>query len=126
MDTTNTIKIFEYKTTRGGLEYFPFRVGDLVKVKDWGETYSSYTAAFKYFYNDVKPPYYSNNYSIRDCQTFKIWGMAEHVDGHNIVTYIKDIYGHDNVIAADGLELVKQFPLRKGEKTKIKLKKLKL
>ena len=42
------------------------------------------------------------------------------------VAYIRDRIGCGQVIGLEGLELVKQLPLRIGEKTVIKLEKLKL
>ena len=40
------IKLFEYINSDGHTFLFPFRVGDIVKVKDWGGSFSSYKDAF--------------------------------------------------------------------------------
>jgi len=39
--------------------------------------------------------------------------------------YIQDRHGRDHVIGVEGLELVRQYPLRKGETTEVKLEKIK-
>ena len=127
------IKLFEYKHTDGYISVFPFRVGDIVKVKDWGESYSSYKSAFKYFTGSTNPPYYSSFFNWHkeeeereNAKEFKIIGVAEHsMHCRDTVSYIRDRIGRGQVIGLEGLELVKQLPLRVGEKTIIKLEKLK-
>lgn len=126
------IKLFEYINSGGYTSLFPFRVGDIVKVKDWGESYSSYKDAFVHFTGQCKPPYYSNLSWEKEegerngAGDFKIIGVAEH--GQNkcyILAYIQDRVGRGQVIGLEGLELVKQMPLRIGETTVIKLEKIK-
>jgi hypothetical protein len=57
---------------------------------------------------------------------FKIIGVAEHgMNCRDTVSYIRDRMGRGQVIGLEGLELVKQLPLRIGEKTVIKLEKIK-
>jgi len=128
------IRLFEYKHTNGYISVFPFRVGDIVKVKDWGKSYSSYKGAFKYFTGSTNPPYYSSSFLNWDKEKeerenageFKIIGVAEHsMNCRETVSYIRDRIGRGQVIGLEGLELVKQLPLRIGEKTIIKLEKLK-
>jgi hypothetical protein len=127
------IRLFEYKHTDGYISVFPFRVGDIVKVKDWGESYSSYKGAFKYFTGNTNTPYYSSflNWPKEEderenAREFKIIGVAEHsMHCRDTVSYIRDRIGRGQIIGLEGLELVKQLPLRIGEKTIIKLEKIK-
>jgi hypothetical protein len=108
-------------------------VGDIVKVKDWGESYSSYKGAFVHFTGKCQVPYYSNFLHWQDekdargnASDFKIIGVAEHGQNeHYVIAYIQDRVGRGQVIGLEGLELVKQMPLRIGEKTVIKLEKIK-
>lgn len=126
------IKLFEYINSEGYSVLFPFRVGDIVKVNDWGESYSAYKDAFVHFTSKCQPPYYSNFSRWQDekdarenAGDFKIIGVAEHENGHYILAYIQDRIGRGQVIGLEGLKLVKQLPLRIGEKTVIKLEKIK-
>lgn len=127
------IKLFEYINSEGHTVLFPFRVGDIVKVKDWGESYSSYEDAFVHFTGKRQAPYYSNFLDWQDekdarenAREFKIIGVAEHGQyKHYITAYIQDRIGRGQVIDLEGLELVKQLPLRIGEGTVIKLEKIK-
>jgi len=127
------IKLFEYINSDGGTILFPFRVGDIVKVKDWGESYSSYKGAFVHFTGKCQVPYYSNFLHYQDEEDarknagdFKIIGVAEHGQNkHYVIAYIQDRLGRGQVIGLEGLELVKQMPLRIGEKTVINLEKIK-
>ena len=111
---------------------FPFRVGDLVKVTDWGGSYTSYTGAFKYFkiLNEngiVRFPYYAI-YSDRrpPNRAFKILDIAEHesFDGE-FLFYIKDNENREAVVGGDYLIPLKTFPLRPGETKEIKIKRIK-
>jgi hypothetical protein len=127
------IRLFEYINSEGYSVLFPFRVGDIVKVKNWGESYSSYKGAFKYFTGSTNPPYYSSfldwnkeKEERENAGEFKIIGVAEHsMHCRDTVSYIRDRIGRGQIIGLEGLELVKQLPLRIGEKTTIKLEKLK-
>ena len=59
-------------------------------------------------------------------ENLKIIGVAEHgKNKHYVIAYIQDRIGRGQVIDLKGLELVKQFPLRIGERTVIKLEKIK-
>lgn len=130
-----SIKLFEYINSEGYSILFPFRVGDIVRVKDWGESYTSYKDAFVHFTGKCQPPYYSNFLHWQDEEAereaagdFKIIGVAEHGYNkykHYVIAYIQDRLGRGQVIGLEGLELVKQLPLRIGEKTVIKLEKIK-
>lgn len=127
------IKLFEYINSEGHSVLFPFRVGDIVKVKNWGDSYSSYRDAFVHFTGKCQAPYYSNflpweveKDARENAGEFKIIGVAEHGQNkHYILAYIQDRMGRGQVIGLEGLELVKQLPLRIGETTVIKLEKIK-
>lgn len=130
------IKLFEYINSDGHTFLFPFRVGDIVKVKDWGGSFSSYKDAFVHFTGKCQAPYYSNflhwkdeKYARENAGEFKIIGVAEHGKKNAlkryVIAYIQDRIGRGQVIDLEALELVKQFPLRIGEKTVIKLEKIK-
>lgn len=127
------IKLFEYINSEGHSLLFPFRVGDIVRVKDWGESFSTYEDAFVHFTGKCQPPYYSNFLHWQDEETereaasdFKIISVAEHGQyKYYIVAYIRDRLGRGQVIGLGGLELVKQMPLRIGETKVIKLEKIK-
>ena len=126
------IKLFEFINSEGYTERYPFRVGDIVRVINWRDSYPSYKEAFLHFTGQCKPPYYSNlsweeeEVERNGAGDFKIINIAEH--GQNtrlIISYIKDRMGRGVVIGLGGLKLVKQMPLRIGEKTVIKLEKIK-
>jgi len=127
-------KVFIYHKNSGRTDFLPFRVGDIVRVIDWGESYSTYKKAFIYFTNSADTPYYcgftleteKRRKEDGDKQCFKIINIAEHGDNNgNIVCYIQDRAKHGVVIGPEGLKLVKQFPLRKNETINILLKKIK-
>ena len=129
------IRLFEYKHTDGSISVFPFRVGDIVKVKNWSESYPYYKGAFVHFTSKCQTPYYSNFLDWQDekdarenAGDFKIIGVAEHgsQNSHYVIGYIQDRVGRGQVIGLEGLKLVKQMPLRIGEKTVIKLEKIKI
>lgn len=126
-------EVFIYHRDNGSKAYLPFRVGDIVRVTDWGDCYSSYVEAFVFLTGSCEKPYYSpNNYYIEkkrreegDKQLFKIVKIAEHKHGVAILCYIQDRFKHGVVIGQEGLKLVKQFPLRKNETINIILEKIK-
>ncbi len=130
---SNIEQLFTYQTSFG-TKHYPFRIGDIVRVIDWGESYSSYTKAFAYFTNSVDKPYYcgmdleteKRREKDGDKQCFKIINIAEHEDNNgDIVCYIQDRAKRGVVIDLEGLELVKQFPLRKNETINIVLEEIK-
>lgn len=101
---------------------YHFRVGDIVKIPDWGQQYPTYKSAFKYFTNSTNPTYFATHYDeIARKGLFKIRGMALHANQASLLVYVKDIQGQDAVIDAEGIKLIRQYPLRKGEKKLIKL-----
>ena len=126
-------EVFIYHKASGRTSYLPFRVGDIVRVTDWGESYSSYTEAFAFLTGSKEKPYYScDDYYIQkrrreegDKQFFKIIKIAEHKHGVTILCYIQDRFKRGVVIGQEGLKLVKQFPLRKNETINIVLEKIK-
>ncbi len=126
-------EVFIYHKSSGRTDYLPFRVGDIVRVTDWGESYPRYDKAFLYFTNSSDYPYYSSidfeetekRRQDGDKQLFKIMGVAEHEQGESILCYIQDRFKHGVVMASEGLKLVKQFPLRKNETINIVLEKIK-
>jgi hypothetical protein len=127
------INLFEYINSEGYSVLYPFRVGDIVKVNNWGQSYTNYTDAFVHFTSKHHPPYYSSFLNLEDwldarkkANNFKIIGIAEHGDfNRRIIAYIQDRAYRGQVISLEGLKLVKQMPLRIGEKTVIKLEKIK-
>jgi len=124
---SNIEQLFRYHVSYGKTKHFPFRIGDIVRVTDWGWCYSSYTKAFVFLTGSREPPYYSfcKREQEGDKQLFKIINIAEHefING-DIVCYIQDRLKRGVVIAPEGLKLVKQFPLRKNETNNIILGKI--
>ena len=131
-----TTKEFKYISATSGriLSTFPFRVGDLVMVTDWGESYSSYKEAFKYFglwdkNYEIRFPFYATCSERRRKENknrlFKIMGVVEHRNNGCSVFYIKDNENRESIIGGEGLKPFKVFPLRPGETNEIKINKLK-
>ena len=110
---------------------FPFRVGDLVKVTDWGGSYCHYTDAFKCFKilnenGSIMFPYYAiHNDRPPHNRAFKILDIAEHesFDGE-FLFYIKDNENREAVVGGEYLIPLKTFPLRPGETKEIKIKRI--
>jgi len=115
--------ILEKKVVR-----FPFRIGDIVKVKDWGDTYSQCPSFNKFFGVKDNKTYYEmsddSNKKRSKAKDFKIVKLGAHPNGRVVVAYIVDRAFRDNIIGIDGLSLVKQFPLRNGEQTTITLEQI--
>ena len=108
------------------IDNLPYRIGDKVTIKDWGKSYSGYSACNFYFKGNHDNSYFSEHKNERtDDLVFKIYNMACHPFHKIIVLYLKDNLGRDSIIGHGGVALVKQLPLRIGEKTVIKLEKLK-
>ena len=126
-------EVFIYRKSNGRKAYLPFRVGDIVRITNWGNSYPFYKEAFAFLTSSIEKPYYScDNYDIEkrrredgDKQLFKIIKIAEHGQNESILCYIQDRAKRGVVIATAGLELVKQFPLRKNETINIILEKIK-
>lgn len=117
-----TIK-FTYWFNDGVKKIYPFRIGDIVMITKEGNMYSAYKKAFKHFTGSTKTPYYCCHGSELG-KEFRIVAMIGHVSCDAIVTYCKDRLGKDIVIDADGFTLVRQYPLRVGESTTIRLDRL--
>ena len=115
---------FKYILQKGEIS-FPFRVGDIVKVESWGDTYSQCPQFNKFFGVKDNKTYYEMSYDAEEkrskAKDFKIVKLGAHPNGRVVVAYIVDRQFRDNVIGLDGLSLVKQFPLRKNESRVIKL-----
>ena len=106
---------------------YPFRIGDVVRVSSFSECYSWFTLASRYFFHDdTKTGFYNDNVRLRSFDTkFKIKKMVAHsYFGYHVICYCVDREGKDIIIDANGLKLVKQYPLRRGESTEIELEVL--
>jgi len=60
---------------------FPFRVGDVVKVTDWGCSFSTYPSAYVYFKGKNETPYFCQDkrrIERNSAIPFKIIALAEH------------------------------------------------
>lgn len=106
----------------GECRKYPFRVGDVVRVYNWGDAYSGWFDANTHFLNTVESPYYNRFARERNLNTlFKIKAMARHKFGFSVVCYLEDRNKRGLIIDARGLGIVRQYPLKKGEKKMIKL-----
>lgn len=122
-----------YSPEDNSIQYYPFRIGDIVRIENWGDVYPSYIGAFVFLTGSSKTPYYSYGNGVEqskkktegDKQCFKIMNVAEHENGKYPIFYIQDRAKRGVAISPKGLKLVKQFPLRKNETTNIFLKKIK-
>ena len=115
---------FTYQIGDSVIRKYPFRVGDIVKVTEEGNMYSMHKEAFKYFTGSTNPPYYCCHHGSEFGKMFRIVAMIGHDFCDAIITYCKDRLGNDIVIDADGFTLVRQYPLRVGESTTIRLDRL--
>lgn len=109
------------------LYHLNYRIGDFVKIKNIGETYGLYRKAFKHFTGQTNTPFYCKSSNYDKCRgiLFKIKGMGFHELFHDLLLYIEDRNKQGCVISINGVELVKQLPLRKGESTKIVVSRIK-
>lgn len=124
--------------SNGTKRIFTFRIGDIVRLYDWGEVYCNYKEGFEYFNHSRVCPYYCGGNGTEDSSytdylirknkrvNFKIIGMAIHPDKRTILAYLRDRCKRDVLTSINGCILIKQYPLRKNEKTEITLKQLKL
>ncbi|MBO6252974.1 MAG: hypothetical protein J6O49_04890 [Bacteroidaceae bacterium] len=124
--TSNTDTSFTCVFNNGDTKEIPFRVGDLVMIKDWGGIYDFYQSAFVHFTGSKKSLHYCyyHNRNIPSNKLFKVMGIAEHGSFHDILCYIIDNERRGAVIEASYLKPFKVYPLRQGEKSEIKLKKI--
>ena len=106
-------------------KYHSFRIGDVVKVIHPGYVYTTYYDAFQYFTKKTEAPYFCKFFEKGEDITtthFKIKKVAEHGTlGGYLLLYLEDRLHRGLVIGAEGVRLVKQMPLRKGEKLTIKI-----
>ena len=113
--------------TAGDLEWvFPFRAGDLVKIKNWGGIYECFTMANDVLLGEDNRPYYNYQLGTKSPRNrlFKIIKFALHPDGHSIVFAIKDIENKTAVISSIALEPFLTYPLKVGESKIVKLNKI--
>lgn len=124
-------KVGEHRLGREVTVYYPFRVGDLVKVKNWGCRYTTYTNAFETLTGKRETPFYCNPKNDRTLVTlspnklFKVVSAAEHESSKgDILFYIIDNERKGAVIGGWGLKPHKVYPLREGESYDIKIDKI--
>ena len=106
---------------------FPFRVGDVVKVNDFGATFSTWYEANRYFTGKNDIPFYSSQIGIGKRSfdvPFKIKGIMAHPNHKRVVCYLEDRHRNGIIIGAQALRVVRQYPLRNGESDTITLEKL--
>ena len=115
---------FTYFLDNGTRKTYPFRIGDIIRVGNPDYRYTSYGAAFKHFTGSTKIPYYCDHWYAKLDNEFKIFEMVKHGNTNDIIIYAKDRINNDIVIDARGVKLVRQYPLRKGESTEIRLRAL--
>lgn len=134
----NTVIEFTYISKRGHrkLGNFLYRVGDYVKVRDWGSIYSTYFDAFMFFGlknpdGRIREPFYSNPHTSHRCRAqnriFKIMDIAEHETyGGGILFLIKDNQNQEAVVSEEGLMPFKVYPLRDNETKIVEIKRIKI
>ena len=119
---------FEYLTESGfHICYYPFRVGDLVFIKSFGNSYCSYTEAFNKLTGNPTPPFYAHNKNrlVKRNKLFKIVSVCEHEATNDILFYVKDNENKGCVISGRGLKPFKTYPLRPGETNFVKIDRIK-
>lgn len=133
----NTVIEFTYISKCGNRELgkFPYRVGDYVKVCDWGSIYSTYTDAFMFFGlrnpdGGIREPFYSNPHTSHRCRTqnriFKIMDIAEHETYWGRTLFlIKDNQNQEAVVDGEGLKPFKVYPLKDNETKIVEIKRIK-
>lgn len=118
---------FTYTFSNGVEEKLPFRTGDLVQIISSGGIYPAYISAFVHFTGSTAIPYYcesKNNFSLPTTRLFKVMGIAEHNMWNQLVCYLIDNEKRGVVIEGASVKPFKVYPLRQGEKSEIKLKKI--
>lgn len=120
---------FTYTFGNGVEVKLPFRTGDLVQIISSGGIYPAYTSAFVHFTGSTAIPYYcepKNHFErLPRTRLFKVMGIAEHNMWHQLVCYLIDNEKRGVVIEGVSVKPFKVYPLREGEKSKIKLEKIK-
>ena len=107
---------------------YPFRVGDIVKVKNWGKQYTTYDDAFLQFGVNKDNQFLGIIGEYGDNTEFKIKALARHsANNRTIICCLESRDKKWAVVGADGLTLVKQYPLRKrnGETKEIHVVEIK-
>jgi hypothetical protein len=88
--------------------YSKFNIGDYVKVVDAGHQYSSYIAAFKFFWGDTERYYIPYNYEEKNAELptcWKVINMAIHPTDKDVIMYhIRSIDGKNCVIGEKGIK----------------------
>ena len=90
--------------------YSNFNIGDYVKVTQPGHQYSSYTAAFKFFWGDTERYYIPYGASYEDKNTgmptrWKVINMAIHPTDKNAILYhIRSIDGKNCVVGGGAIK----------------------
>ena len=119
------MRIFTYLLEGYNKMVFPFRVGDVVKVNNFGAAYTGWVGANLHFTNKRTSPFYSVCYDKRDTNIpFKIKGIISHPNFRRVVCYLEDRDKNGIIVGAEALRVVRQYPLRKGESNVIQLKKI--
>ena len=123
---TDTIKHFIYIKEDGTVDStYPFRVGDIVTINNWGLSYTTYRSAFFFFTKSINPPFYAVNLNQWNNKTpFKIIDIAKHSYNKEILLYIMDRFRRSAVIGVKGVTLLRQYPLKENEKQIVYLKKI--
>ena len=127
---------FTYVASDGSREFgkFPYRVGDYVKVCNWGSHYSTYPRAYMFFGlvnpdGRIRDPFYSDHYKSYRCRKenriFKIMGIAEHETFHDRILFlIKDNQNQEALVDNNGLKPFKTYPLRDNETNIVKINRI--
>lgn len=101
----------------------PFREGDVVKVVYWGKRYPNYTLAKRFFGIDNLGD--NIDVSRYSSTPFKIKNFVLHENGADLLCHIISRDFKSFIIDVKALIPLKVFPLRKCEKQKKKIQKLK-
>lgn len=106
---------------------YKFRVGDIVTIQNWGKSYNYYPTAENYFRHAADLSYYAQYPSEGNRITrFKIKAIAIHDRYYDrLLAYVEDREKKGIIINMAALELVKQYPLRKGESLNINVEIIK-
>ena len=83
------------------------KIGDLVKVKNYGLTYDIYSIAFLYFWGNKHSYKFTNGIPSKN-KLWKVMGLARHSFLNVIVVYIQDMAFNRMVIDLKALTLFKK------------------
>ena len=124
------MELFNYVFEKMVVKNLDFRIGDIVKVIDFGRSYSDCTAINKAFLGIKDNVFYNSSKGRKfrsDKTLFKIKDVKLHpYDNTEIICYIIDREKKGLIIGSDGIRVVKQFPLRNKEKKNIVIKRIKI